>query len=128
VIIQVQEQRQDIGLAGSGNMKFDDILNKEDNPSYDVPSDLLCHMRDDTAFYRQMYYPTMAKCQDCYNNGDKNKTIEIILPMIDKGVDHYIKKYDLPQRGNDLITMDERKSLAEMIYEQEVEAFKEGEY
>ena len=111
-------------------MKFDDIITTDDDkrPSYDVPSDLLCHMRDDTAFYRQMYYPTMAKCQECYNSGDKNKSIEIILPMINKGVDHYAKKYDLPQNTNDLITMDERKSLAEKIYEQEVEAFKEGEY
>jgi len=111
-------------------MKFDDIITTDDDkrPSYDVPSDLLCHMRDDTAFYRQMYYPTMAKCQECYNSGDKNKSIEIILPMINKGVDHYAKKYDLPQNTNDLITMDERKALAEKIYEEEVNAFKEGEY
>ena len=109
-------------------MNFDDILNREDNPSYDVPSDLLCHMRDDTAFYRGLYYPTMAKCQECYNNGDKNKSIEIILPMINKGVSHYIKKYNLPQDPNDLITMDERKTLAQQIYEQEVQAFKEGEH
>ena len=109
-------------------MKFEDIMTNDDNPSYDVPSDLLCHMRDDTAFYRQLYYPTMAKCQECYNSGDKNKSIEIILPMINKGVDHYAKKYDLPQSTNDLITMDERKALAEKIYEEEVDAFKEGEY
>jgi len=109
-------------------MKFDDIMTDNDNPSYDVPSDLLCHMRDDTSFYRQMYYPTMAKCQECYNTGDKDKSMELILPMINKGVDHYVKKYDLPQDPNDLITMDERKALANQIYEQEVNAFKEGEY
>jgi len=109
-------------------MKFDDILNREDNPSYDVPSDLLCHMRDDATFYRQLYYPTMAKCQECYNKGDSDKPIEFILPMINKGVDHYVKKYDIAQDPNKLITMDERKSLAEMIYEEEVDAFKEGEY
>jgi len=109
-------------------MKFDDILGREDNPSYDVPSDLLCHMRDDTRFYRQMYYPTMAKCQDCYNNGDSNKALEIILPMVNQGVNDYIKKFDIAGNPEDLITMDERKGLAEQIYEEEVDGFKQGEY
>ena len=109
-------------------MKFKDIMTNDDNPSYDVPSDLLCHMRDDTSFYRQMYYPTMAKCQECYNKGDKNKSMEFILPMINKGVSHYVKKYDIPGNPDDLITMDERKALGEKILEMEVEAFKEGEY
>jgi hypothetical protein len=111
-------------------MKFDDILDKEldKKPGYDVEDDLQCYMKDDMNFYRQQYYPTMCKCQDCYNKGEGDKAYGFILPMIDKGVDSYIKKFDLPYKANDMFSRDERKSLARKIYDEEVEAFKEGEY
>jgi len=111
-------------------MNIDDLIkkDKQDQPSFDVPSDLLCHMRDDTNFYRQLYYPTMAKCQDCYNKGDANKVMGFVLPMVDKGLSHYVKKYDLPYAENDLMTPDERKVLAQSIIDQETDGFKEGEY
>jgi len=129
VITQDQEQKQDIGHVGSGNMNIDDLVSNEINkPSFDVPSDLTCHMRDDQTFYRKMFYPTMVKCQECYNKGEANKAYDFILPMIDSGLKHYQKKYDLPYAEQDLLTIDERKELARKIYEQEIEAFKEGEY
>jgi hypothetical protein len=112
-------------------MNIDDILNNkmdDDKPRFNVEDDLQCYMRDDTQFYRTQYYPTMAKCQECYNKGDSDKAFGFILPMIDQGVDTYIKKYDLPYDGNKMFTMDERKSLAKKIFDEEVNAFKEGEY
>jgi len=112
-------------------MKFDDIIdsnNADNRPNFNVEDDLQCFMKDDTMFYRKEYYPTMTKCQDCYNKGDANKGFSFILPMIDKGVNRYIKTFDLPYEANELCTPDERKTLAQKIYDSEVESFKEGEY
>ena len=112
-------------------MNLDDLSigsNKYDRPSYDVPSDLIVFMRDDPMFYRKEYYPTMCGCQNCYNKGDKDKSMKLLMPMIDKAVSGYTKKYDLPYEENDLVPMDERKEIAQRIYEEEVTHFKEGEY
>ena len=131
MVIQDQEQKHVTGHAGSGNMNLDDLsigANKYDKPSYDVPTDLIVFMRDDPMFYRKEYYPTMCGCQNCYNNGDKDKSMKLLMPMIDKAVSGYTKKYDLPYEENDLVPMDERKEIAQRIYEEEVNHFKEGEY
>ena len=84
MIIQDQEQKHVTGHAGSGNMNLDDLsigANKYDKPSYDVPTDLIVFMRDDPMFYRKEYYPTMCGCQNCYNNGDKDKSMKLLMPM-----------------------------------------------
>ena len=111
-----------IGDLGIGANGFDK------SPSYDVPTDLVVFMRDDPQFYRKDYYPTMVGCQDCYNKGDRDQSMKLLMPMIDKAVNSYTTKYDLPYEANDLMPIDERKELASRIYEMEVGSFKEGEY
>jgi hypothetical protein len=61
VIIQGQEQKQDIGLAGSGNMRIDEFFDRTPNDDlpYDVIDDVHFHMIDYDAFYRNHYLPCM---------------------------------------------------------------------
>lgn len=112
-------------------MNIDDILDtkaRDDRPNFNVEDDLQCYMKDNTMFYRKQYYPTMCKCQECYNNGDSDKVYKFVMPMISKAIESYISEYDLPYTPNELCTPDEQKMLAQKIYDDEVEGFKEGEY
>ena len=67
--------------------------------------------------------------QQSYNKGDGNPNdwINYAHEMVEKAIQHYIKKFDLPYEANDL-TKDERKALVQEIYNEEVEEVKEGEY
>ena len=129
-IIQAQEQKQDIGLAGSGNMKlkeFTDIdLDKKNDIGYDIVDDLKCHMRDDPMFYRKLYYPCMAQLKDSYDKGDHNFTG--VAEMVEKAIHHYCKKYDLIQSPTELLTKEDKDALIQEIYNEELEEVKKGEY
>ena len=85
-------------------MKFDDINpNVQDNKPMMCPAIYTASLKDDTNFYRKAYYPNVPNAQQSYNKGDGNQVIGLIMPTIHKGVNHYIKKFDLSYEANDLI-------------------------
>ena len=79
---------------------------------YDVPSDVHFHMLNDDSFYRKYYLPVMDKIRSERNND----VIQGLLnPMIDKCVNHYIIKYDIAKKPNELMSKDEKSSLANKV-------------
>jgi len=113
VIIQDQELRQDIGLAESGRMKINEIHNMptEEMP-YDVPADIHFHMLNDDGFYRKYYMPCMDKIRSERNE----KVIQGHLkPMIDRCINHYCLKYDIPMSPKELMPPQDREELASKV-------------
>lgn len=102
-------------------------VNMEENLPWDVVEDIAVFMRNDPAFYRRHLYPTMVDVQEAVKNGGKyNK--KSMLPIVDRAIKSYIKKFDIKKRPEDLLTDSEKMQLINSILEQEVENFRKGSY
>ena len=97
------------------------IDNKETIP-YDVVDDLHFHMRNDRMFYRKQLLPVLVKLSQ---STDLNVN-EILDPVIDLGVDHYCKKYNLPSKYRSLINDDDKTEVRSRILQNDVPAVKQG--
>ena len=130
MIIQDQEQKQDTGHAGSGNMKLfelDDKLDTEPKLNFDIVDDLHIFMRNDPMFYRKEYFPSMCEMSKSCNE-ESFRPSTIIMPLIDKGLTSYCKKYDLAKHPNELLTKENKKNLAHKIASEEMPAIRNGDY
>jgi len=105
---------------------FDSKPEKTELP-YSVVQDLQTHMKNDPIFYRKSYYPTMCDCQNKIKNGNPIGPIDL-EKMIETGVKHYCSKYDIPKRPEELLSKEEKMSLAELIFGEEEELLRNGEY
>ena len=91
-------------------MRIDEIHKpiKDDMP-FNVPSDVHFHMLNDDGFYRKHYLPCMEKIRSERNE----KVIQgHLMPMIDRCLNHYCLKYDIPKNPKDLMTGQEKAELA----------------
>tara|TARA_B100001287_G_C22677386_1_gene528423 strand:+ start:39 stop:392 length:354 start_codon:yes stop_codon:yes gene_type:complete len=99
-------------------MKIFEIFNKEieDKMPYDVVDDVHFHLLNDDMFYRKYYLPCMEKIR-----AEKNeKVIQGHMdPMIHKGINHYVIKYDIDKTPSDLMTPEEVKSLKDRVLDHE---------
>ena len=118
MITQVQEQKHVTGVVESGNMKLNEFYNKDMNDElpFDVVDDIHFHMIDDDAFYRKHYMP----CMDKIKSETDEKIIQgHIKPMVNKCVNHYINKYDIPKTPEELLNPQDRSKLIIKIKEYE---------
>ncbi len=94
---------------------------------WDVVEDLAVFMRNDPTFYRRHLYPTMIDVQEAVKNGGKyNK--KSMLPIVDRAIESYIKKFEIKKRPEDLLTDSEKMSLVNSILKAEAENFRKGSY
>jgi|TARA_A100001388_G_scaffold276275_1_gene263571 uncharacterized protein involved in high-affinity Fe2+ transport len=94
-------------------MRIDEFTKPvKDTTPYDVPSDVHFHMLNDDSFYRQHYLPCMEKIRS-----ERNEDIMQghLMPMIDKCLNHYCIKYDIPKNPNELMTAGEKSELASKV-------------
>jgi hypothetical protein len=54
--------------------------------------------------------------------------MKIIAPMVEKGINSYCKKYNVVRHPDELFKQDDRQSLVDKIYQEEMEQIKQGEY
>jgi len=99
-------------------MKLVEFLDKEqdDKIPYDIVDDVHFHMINDDAFYRKYYMPCMDKVR-----GEKNEKIlqGYLDPMINKCMNHYVNKYDIPKQPNELLKPEDRSKLCSRIMDYE---------
>ena len=124
MITQDQEQKQDTGLAGSGNMKAEDFkIGKDDKLPFDVADDMQFHMRNDPIFYRKEYLPTLDKCSKCTED---SQVPGLLDAMIDRATVDYCKKYNLPMLPGDLFSADDKSKLRARISDTDLDGFNKG--
>ena len=100
----------------------------EDKIDYDIVDDAIVYMRNEPMFYRQNYYPAISKMADCHRNGTDVSPTKNLMPMIEKGIANYCRKY-LPGRMPDEIFKNaDRQSIFNKIYSEEMEQINQGEY
>lgn len=107
--------------------EFSDDENTTDL-GFNVIEDLCQHMKNDPMFYRKMYYPTIAGIQDKLKKGETIDQREMMMPMIDKGCQHYCSKYDIPTSPEDLLTDEDKTAMVEKLYGEEMELIRDGDY
>ena len=95
---------------------------------YDVVDDVVVFMQNDPDFYRTETYPTLVNVQKAINNGGKFSKKQM-FPMIDKAIESYIKKFDIPKRKDRMINGDaEKMECATRLLNAEKENFRNKEY
>jgi len=99
-----------------------------DQLGYDVVEDAKIFMRNDPMFYRKHYFPAMTQCQDAHRTGKKVNMANIIKPMIEKGCNAYVKQYNIGKHPEEVFRPEERQSLYDMIYTEEMPRIEAGEY
>ena len=88
----------------------------KDELPYDVLDDVHFHMLNDDMFYRKHYLPCMEKIRSERNEDVIQGHLD---PMIHKGLNHYVIKYDINKTPTDLLSPEEFKQLKDRVMDHE---------
>lgn len=106
-------------------VEFHDPVNS--NLNFDIVDDASYYMRNDPSFYRKEYFPCMARMADKHSEGAKvDRTM--IMKMVERGIDNYVKKYNLGRSSEDIFKQPDRDALIDKLFSEEMEQIKRGEY
>ena len=100
----------------------------DDGLNFDVIDDAHIHMKNDRDFYRKEYYPAMCKIAELTKGRKVFDPKMIVMPLVDKGVNSYCKKYNLAKMPDEVFKKDHRQALYDKIYSEEIEQINNGEY
>jgi|AntDeeMinimDraft_6_1070357.scaffolds.fasta_scaffold03036_4 hypothetical protein len=117
-------------LFEMGYDNFDIEVSTEETEElpFDVVEDLFVFMKNDPMFYRRVYFPMMSKIADAMSN-NKNVDFEKALrPVIEKAVEVYAKKFDLPPSTKKMFTDESRSNLINRIRDEETQNIEQGDY
>lgn len=94
---------------------------------FDVCDDIVVYMRNDPEFYRKHYYPTLAKMCDAYRKDNKIQK-ESLKTLVSTAIPMYMKKFKIDRKPSDVFTNEDCQNIAEMIFDEEAEEIRNGEY
>jgi len=98
------------------------------NINYDHVDDAGVFMKNDAMFYRKHYFPTFSKVAEMHRAGKKIDPQKMIMPMIEKGLEGYCKKYDLADVPDQIFNGDDRMALLDKLFSEEMDLIEKGEY
>jgi hypothetical protein len=94
---------------------------------WDIVEDLVIFMKNDPDFYRRNVYPCMVDVQETVRHGGKfNK--KSMLPIVEKAINEYIKKFDIKKRPEDLMNSSQKMECISKMLNDEKENFRKGTY
>ena len=104
-------------------VKINEFFKQQDKVSlnYDVQEDVYTYMVNDSVFYRKHYYPAILLLK-------KAKDSKSLFPIIDKACHLYVRKYNIPKDGHELLSDEEKQDMAQKIYAKEMQRHKKGMY
>ena len=108
-------------------MRLNEFTDKEELP-FDVVDDTLVFMRNDPVFYRKFYFPAVCELADCQRAGKDADPKKFLTPMIEKGCDSYVKKYNVGRNSEEVFTAEDRTNLLQKINDEETENIRKGDY
>ena len=100
----------------------------KDNLNFDICDDTVVFMRNDPNFYRKEYFPAITRLADVHRAGKKIDPQIILMPMVEKGCDQYVKKYNLGMGTEQAYNNNDRSNILHRIYSEELEQIRNGEY
>jgi len=93
---------------------------------FDIVDDASVYMKNDPMFYRKEYFPLMSKMAEMHSQG-KNIKRNILMPMVEKGIDNYCNKF-LNRPSDEIFKQPDRDALIDKLFSEEMEQIKKGEY
>ena len=110
-------------------VKVFEVTSKDNNDlGFDLVDDTVVHMRNDPMFYRKEYFPTFSKIADLQRAGKDFKPHDIVMPMIEKGITSYCKKYHVAKQPDEVFRNDDRTAIFDKVYTEEMKEIEKGEY
>ena len=94
---------------------------------FNVVEDLCVYMRQDPNFYRTNLYPAMLDVQEAVKNGGKYNKKQM-LPVVEKAIIEYIKKFEIQKRPNELLQDSEKMECISKLLKDETESLRKGDY
>ena len=110
-------------------MRIDEFTNKEEfKPQFDLADDTLVFMRNDPMFYRKHYLPAMIEFAKCVNAGNKEKARNSVLPVVERGITDYCKKFNIAKTPSDVFKDNDKEAIIQLLVSEEMPNVKKGEY
>ena len=94
---------------------------------FDVVDDVTVFMRNDPMFYRKSFFPAISKLADKFRNG-KTCDKSDLSQMVETALESYCQKYKVAELPDEIFTNDDRISIIDKIFSEEMEQIKKGEY
>ena len=108
------------------NEFYDQPIN--DDMPFDVVDDVAIFMRNDPMFYRKVFFPKMIDVKKKCDRSTSINAKEEFMPMIDMALERYCKEFKINKRPQELLTAEEKDSLVEKIYSEEMTNIRKGTY
>jgi len=95
---------------------------------FDVVDDIAIFMRNDPMFYRKNFFPAVMDMKTCNDKGQKFDAPAKLMPIINKATESYCKEFKINKRPEELLTAEEKKTLLNKIYSEEMTNIRKGTY
>jgi hypothetical protein len=95
---------------------------------FNVVEDAIVFMKNDPIFYRKEYYPAIVRIADSYRNKKHIDAMECLGPMVERGLGQYCNKFNIAKLPDEVFHNDDRETIVNMIYSEEMDQIKNGEY
>lgn len=96
--------------------------------SFDIAEDTIIFMRNDPTFYRKTYFPAITRLADTHRQGKNIDPNILLMPMVEKGCNEYVKKYNIGMGPEEAYNNNDRTNILQRIYSEELEQIRNGEY
>jgi|13_taG_2_1085334.scaffolds.fasta_scaffold61850_3 hypothetical protein len=100
----------------------------DDSLPYNVVDDVCIFMRNDPMFYRKSFFPAIKRMQECSMSETEYDKIKELGPMIDKAARLYCSKFKVGKRPEELLTKEDKYSLIQKVYAEEMTEIRKGTY
>lgn len=108
-------------------VKIYEVIEKS-NLNFDHIDDASVFMKNDAMFYRKHYFPTFSKVADMKRAGQEIDPQKMIMPMIEKGLESYCKKYELADLPDQIFNGEDRMAILDRLFSEEMDLIEKGEY
>ena len=96
--------------------------------NYDVVDDVSVFMRNDPMFYRKQFFPAVSRMADMHRAGKAVTQSDCLGEMVERALEAYCQKYKIASMPDEVFTDDDRSSILDKIFSEEMEQIKKGEY
>jgi len=110
-------------------MRIDEFSQPADTSlPFDIVDDVCVFMKNDAQFYRKSFFPAVSRIADMHRAGKEINQNECLGSMIEDAIGSYCKKYDIARQPDEIFNNDDRQSIIDRVFAEEMEEIKKGEY
>ena len=109
-------------------MKIIEFAETNTELPFNVVEDVVVFMRNDPQFYRKSFFPAFSKIADMHRAGKPINQNECLGGMVEDALSQYCKKFNIANLPDEVFNNDDRQSIIDLIFSEEMEQIKNGEY